>query len=68
MARPKTKTTSQSVTEYIKRAYDRVEVKVPKGISADFKKMCAEHGTNPNRLINEWIKKYLETCKKPIDI
>ena len=59
MPRQKTKTASQSVTDYIKKTYARVEVKVPKDIAADFKTACAGNGTNPNRLINEWIVAYL---------
>lgn len=59
MARPKTKTTSEVVSAYIKRAYDRIEVKVPKPDGTRFKELCAKNGTNPNRLINEWIAQYL---------
>ena len=59
MARPKTKTVSESVTAYIKKTYDRVEAKVPKDIAAEFKAKCEAEGTNPNRIINEWIRDYI---------
>lgn len=60
MPRPKKKTASESVMAYIKKAYDRIEVKVPKPDGERFKMVCAKHGTNPNRLLNEWIHRYLE--------
>jgi len=60
MPRPKTKTASESVTAYIKKAYDRIEVKVPKPNGERFKKLCADRGTNPNKLLNEWIQAYLD--------
>ena len=59
MARPKKKTAAESVTAYIKKAYDRIEVKVPKPYGEQFKQRGAEHDTNPNRLLNEWILDYL---------
>ena len=59
MARPKTKTTSESVSAYIKKTYHRIEVKVPKAKSEAFRKKCESDGTNPNRLINKWIAEYL---------
>lgn len=60
MAKPKTKTAAESVTTYIKKAYDRIEVKVPKPNGETFKALCAEKGTNPNRLLNEWISEFLK--------
>ena len=63
MARPKKKTASESVTAYIKKAYDRIEVKVPKPYGEQFKQICADRGTNPNRLLNEWILDYLSTSR-----
>lgn len=59
MARPKTKTASESVAAYIKKAYDRIEVKVPKPYGESFKERCKANGTNPNKLLNEWITEYL---------
>lgn len=59
MPRPKKKTASESVAAYIKKAYDRIEVKVPKPNGEKFKALCAKQGTNPNRLLNEWIESYL---------
>ena len=61
MAKPKTKTTADSVTAYIKKTYDRIETKVPKDTSAAFKDKCRNEGTNPNRIINEWILQYIGT-------
>ena len=60
MARPKTKTTAQSVSDYIKKTYDRIEVKVDKDTSSKFKELCGKRETNPNRIINEWIKQYID--------
>lgn len=65
MARPKTKTTSESVTTYIKKAYDRIEVKVPKPHGEEFKTLCSRNGTNPNKLLNEWIAEYLAQNSRP---
>ena len=65
MARPKTKTSAQSVTAYIKKTYDRIEAKVDKETSAKFKALCDKRGTNPNRLINEWIRQFIE--KSPVE-
>lgn len=62
MSRPKSKTTSESVTAYIKKAYDRIEVKVPKPNGEKFKELCKTNGTNPNKLLNEWIDNYLKTA------
>ena len=59
MARPKTKTTSQIVADYAKKTYDRFDIKVKKDKAAVFKAKCAADGTNPNRLINEWIQNYI---------
>ena len=59
MARPKKKTAAESVTAYIKKAYDRIEVKVPKPYGEQFKQRCAEHDTNPNRLRKEWSFDFL---------
>ena len=59
MARPKTKTAAQSVSEYIKKTYHRFDVKVPKEQAAQFRAACEKNGTNPNRIINEWIVEYI---------
>jgi len=67
MAREKTKTAAQSVSDYIKKTYDRIEVKVDKETSAKFKELCGKHETNPNRLINEWIRQYLNGEKNSPD-
>lgn len=61
MARPKTKTAAESVTAYIKKAYDRIEVKVPKPYGEMFKRCCKENDTNPNKLLNEFILQYVKT-------
>lgn len=63
MSRPKTKTASESVTAYIKKAYDRIEVKVPKPNGERFKELCAKNGTNPNKLLNKWIAEYLKQAE-----
>jgi len=60
MARPKTKTAAQSVSEYIKKTYKRIEVKVPKEMAETFRETCVANDTNPNRIINEWIKAYID--------
>ena len=59
MARPKTKTASESVSAYIKKTYDRIDVKVHKQVAVEFKEKCKAAGTNPNRIINEWIRGYI---------
>ena len=59
MARLKTKSASDSVSAYIKKTYDRIEVKVPKETAALFRASCDAEGTNPNRLINQWIAQHL---------
>ena len=61
MARQKTKTTAEVVSAYIKRAYDRIEVKVTKDRAAEFKAKCQAEGTNPNKIINAWIADYIST-------
>ena len=60
MAKPKTKTAAESVAEYIRKTYHRFEVKVPKATAQEFRETCAAKGTNPNRIINEWIAEYLK--------
>jgi hypothetical protein len=59
MARPKTKTATQSKNEYARRVYHRPTIQVPKEVFAQFKERCDQSGTNPNRLINEWIQRYI---------
>ena len=59
MARPKTKTASESVAAYVKKTYNRIETKVPKEVAAEFREKCKAEGTNPNRIINEWIRGYI---------
>ena len=63
MSRPKSKTTSESVTAYIKKAYDRIEVKLPKPMGYEFKALCKKNGTNPNRLLREWIESYMKESR-----
>ena len=64
MARPKTKTKSESVAAYIKKTYHRYEIKVLKDTAYDFRKKCVSEGTNPNRIVNEWIKSYISEPPK----
>ena len=64
MPKKKTKTAAESVTAYIKKAYDRIEVKVPKPDGERFKELCRKNGTNPNRLLNEWIREYLKEAEE----
>ena len=59
MARPKTKTAAESTAEYIKKTYARIETLVPKDVAALFKAKCKAEGTNPNRIINGWIRAYI---------
>lgn len=61
MARPKIKSHAESVATYIKKTYDRIEVKVPKPYGEMFKQRCKENDTNPNKLLNEFIMQYLKT-------
>jgi hypothetical protein len=42
----------------VKKTYDRIEVKVPKKTAALFRDACSAAGTNPNRIINQWIQEY----------
>ena len=60
MARPKTKTKAQSVSEYIKKTYKCIQTKVPKTKAAIFIETCKTNNTNPNRLINQWIDEYIK--------
>ena len=61
MARPKTKTKAQSVGDYIRKTYKRIETQVPKAKAAIFIETCKANNTNPNRLINQWIDEYIKT-------
>jgi predicted HicB family RNase H-like nuclease len=60
MPRPKTKTHTESTREYKKRTYTRVYVEVPKDTAAAFRVRCATDGTSMNRIINEWIRAYVD--------
>ena len=63
MARPKTKTTAESINTYIRNTYARISLNVPKDIATKFREKCETEGTNPNRIINEWIAAYVASVE-----
>ena len=63
MPRPKTKTTAQSVNDYMNKTYDRIQARIPKKLAAEFREACVAAGTNPNRLINEWVADFVAKSK-----
>ena len=64
MPRPKTKTTSEIVSTYIKKTYHRFDIKVHKELAAEFREACVAAGTNPNRIINEWVADFVAKSKQ----
>ena len=60
MPKPKTKTNAEIVSSHIKKTYKRIEILVRKETAETFKVKCKANGTNANKLINEWIKNYIE--------
>ena len=63
MARPKTKTKSQSVNEYMSKAYDSLRIVVPKGDKDTIKATAESLGESLNGYVRAAIQQRMESGK-----
>lgn len=54
-----TEAQKEATARYNKKAYDRIEVVVPKGKRAVIKAFAAAHGISVNKLINDAINRVM---------
>lgn len=54
------KTSAKSKNEWIAKAYDRINLTVPKGRKADLQAIAERHGQSVNGFINSLIEEALE--------
>lgn len=57
---PYTEAQKKATMKYIKAAYDRIELKVPKGKKAIIQDYASQHGESVNSFINRLIDKAIE--------
>lgn len=60
MARPKTKTATQSKNDYAKKAYDDIRLQVKKGQKEIIRAYAEAHGMSLQGYINNLIQKDME--------
>ncbi len=66
MARPRTKTATQSKNDYAKKNYDDVRLQVRKGQREQIKAYAESLGESVNGLINRLIKEAMEKDGFPL--
>lgn len=59
-----TEAQKEATARYNKKAYDRIDVIVPKGKRAVIKAFAASHGVSVNKLINDAIDKAMADAEE----